>query len=84
MDTTLSLNELENSSELSIYPNPTKGMLNINSNTVITEVEIYNYLGQRVLFTKNLTIDISALSPNPYILKIYSYQKIKSIKFIKY
>lgn len=84
MDTTLSLNELENSSELSIYPNPTKGMLNINSNTVITKVEIYNYLGQRVLFTKNLTIDISALSPNPYILKIYSYQKIKSIKFIKY
>lgn len=55
----------------SIYPNPTKGLLNIKSKLPIAEITIYNNLGQ-LLFTaeeKN-QVDISTLSKGIYFVKI--------------
>lgn len=55
----------------SIYPNPTNGIFNINSNSTITEIAVYNNLGQ-LLFTseENNQVDISALSEGIYFVKI--------------
>ena len=62
----------ENTTNLfNIYPNPTNGFLNINSNISISEIAVYNNLGQ-LLFTseeKN-QIDISTLSEGIYFVKI--------------
>jgi len=55
----------------SIYPNPTNGVFNINSNSTITEIAVYNNLGQ-LLFTseeKN-QVNISSLSQGIYFVKI--------------
>jgi hypothetical protein len=54
-----------------LYPNPTNGLININSNTVISEIVLYNNLGQ-LLFNSEVTdqIDISSLSQGIYFIKI--------------
>lgn len=62
----------ENTATLfNIYPNPTNGLLYINSTISISEISVYNNLGQ-LLFTSEETnqIDISALSDGIYFVKI--------------
>ena len=46
-------------------------MLTIESKTVITEIEVYNQLGQLVLSNSNNNkIDLSSVSQGIYIVKI--------------
>jgi len=55
----------------SVYPSPTTGMLSIVSKTAITEIEVYNQLGQLVLSNSNQNeIDISSVSSGVYFIKI--------------
>ena len=57
--------------DFSVYPSPTSGVLNIESKTTITQIEIYNQLGQLVLSNSNQrTIDISSVSQGLYFVKI--------------
>lgn len=61
-------NQLTN---LSIYPNPTTGILYINYQTPISKIEIYNQLGQLLIEnTLSNEIDISNLNNNLYLVKI--------------
>jgi hypothetical protein len=57
--------------DFSVYPSPTTGILTIQSNTTITQIELYNQLGQLVLSNSNKnTIDISSVSLGIYFIKI--------------
>ncbi|TDI69057.1 MAG: T9SS type A sorting domain-containing protein [Bacteroidetes bacterium] len=57
--------------DFSVYPNPTKGILNIQSKTSISQIEIYTLLGQLVLSNSNKnTIDISSVSQGLYFIKV--------------
>ena len=59
------------SQEFHLYPNPTTGILNINSETTITQIEIYNQLGQLVVSNKDQnTIDISSVDQGVYFVKV--------------
>ena len=50
-------------SDFSVYPNPTTGILTIQSDFIIVEIELFNQLGQLVLSNSNTsTIDISEIS----------------------
>lgn len=54
-----------------IFPNPTIGLFKINSKTKIISIDIYNQLGQKVLFNNQKNnIDISKLSNGIYYIKI--------------
>jgi hypothetical protein len=62
---------------VTLYPNPTKGSLNISNNSAlaIEAVTIYNILGQRVQSTSvnnltNITIDVSDLETGNYIVEM--------------
>jgi len=56
---------------VSVYPVPSKNILNIKANTAIATIEIYNQAGQRVLSNAlQNSIDISALSQGIYFAKI--------------
>lgn len=79
----LSDDEFEISS-ISISPNPTRDILNINSVTSIDKVELYNVTGNKVseYFNTN-TIDVSNLEQGIYFSKIYSQGNIASQKIIK-
>ena len=58
-------------SDFSVYPNPTTGVLTVQSKTAIVQIEIHNLLGQLVLSNSNKnTIDISSVSQGLYFIKI--------------
>ncbi|UPT70465.1 MAG: T9SS type A sorting domain-containing protein [Flavobacterium sp. JAD_PAG50586_2] len=67
---TLSVDDFE-SDKVSVYPNPTNGILNIVSNVSIATIEIYNQLGQLVLSAKGASaVDVSSLSQGIYLLTL--------------
>lgn len=54
-----------------IYPNPTSGILYVESKHLISNISIYNILGQRIQKTKgNSQIDISKTQKGVYFLKV--------------
>ncbi len=69
-DRLLSVNE-NTLVDFSVYPNPTTGILTIQSKTNIVQIEIYNQLGQLVLSNnEENTIDISNVGQGLYFIKI--------------
>ena len=62
-------------------------ILNISYNKNITNVSVFNLLGQEV-FSKTSTtnisqIDLSNLSKGAYVVKVASEDLVKSIKIVK-
>lgn len=69
------------------YPNPVKDILSVSYISDITAVEVFNMVGQSVIF-KNLNvsegqIDMSGLSAGSYIVKVTAEGATKTIKLIK-
>lgn len=84
--TPLGIKTLVNNADLSMYPNPTTGVLNITTTAKAT-VEIYNMMGQNVA-TKEITtgantIDISNLSNGVYSVQITQNNAVTVGKVIK-
>ena len=52
-----------------IYPNPTDGIINIKM-AEFKEATIYNLSGQRIMWSTDNRIDVSALSEGVYIIKL--------------
>ena len=71
--------------ELSIYPNPVKDVLNIQSKNQIVKAEIYDVNGRILVSTslKGNSINVSELSKGNYIIKLFSKDKTTVHKFIK-
>ncbi len=69
------------------YPNPTTGILNLNSKETIEMVSIYNLLGQKVmdssLNTSSSTLDISGLSTGTYVMKVTVNGQTGTYKLLK-
>ncbi|MGY0392775.1 endonuclease [Bizionia sp. KMM 8389] len=85
--TNLSTDEF-NLSEVTIYPNPVKNVLNINfPNANETRISIYNVLGKKVIskeFSKSTgTINTEKLSNGIYIIRIQQGPNTLSKKLIK-
>jgi hypothetical protein len=86
IDTVLSNNTFDNSS-FSYYPNPVKGILTLDYNQNISNVAVFNLLGQQVI-TKTVNanqskIDMSNLSAGTYLVKVTADNQTKTIKIIK-
>lgn len=69
------------------YPNPVKNTLNLSSRQNITEVKVFNILGQQMIVKPlNNTqgeIDMSALPKGTYMVKVLAGNQVKTIKIIK-
>ncbi|GAB5565721.1 MAG: hypothetical protein Wins2KO_27840 [Winogradskyella sp.] len=81
-------NELLNLNELTednttFTPNPTKGILNINTSNNISKIEVYNALGSKLIETTTKFIDLSDYEDGMYFLKVFSNDKVLSKKIIK-
>ena len=85
-DASLSGSTFDNAS-FTYYPNPVKSVLNLSYSQAITNVEVYNLLGQRMsantLGTNQGQVDMSNLASGTYIVKVTSDNQVKSIKVIK-
>ncbi|MEZ4778277.1 MAG: T9SS type A sorting domain-containing protein [Flavobacteriaceae bacterium] len=73
---------------INIYPNPVKDVLTIASNTItISEVEIYDMLGNRVIVMSNpdttFNIDVSPLSEGIYLVRLSIEGKVLHKKILK-
>lgn len=81
----LSNTVFEKDDSINVSPNPTSGIININSNFNIKKIELYDVQG-RVLETQigeTKTIDISEKAKGIYFLKITSEKGSKVEKVIK-
>lgn len=75
------------SSDLKVYPNPVKDVLNISFTRDISNVEVYNLLGQKMI-SKSINahkgqIDMSDLSAGNYLVKVAIDDQVKVMKVIK-
>ena len=74
--------EIQNEETVTIYPNPTNGMVNIDGYEII-EVKVYNALGQLVKETKENVIDLSAQEAGIYILKVITPSGVITKQIVK-
>lgn len=60
--------------EIILYPNPTTGIINIQTKETIRAVSVYNSIGQKVTFNslnkENTSIDISNLPSGTYFIEV--------------
>jgi trimeric autotransporter adhesin len=76
------------SNKVSVYPNPVKDVLNIEVSTTISEVIIYNLLGQQIMTkvvnANESSIDVSSLNSGTYLVKVIATEgSTKTVKVIK-
>jgi len=77
--TSLSIDDFNDTSTLSIFPNPVNNILNIESREQINAVEIYAISGRKVLQSNQNRINVSKLNAGIYIIKVDN----KVTRFIK-
>jgi hypothetical protein len=74
--------------KINIYPNPTKDYLFIDGATTVSEVEIYNALGDKAIHLINdmsaerLKIDLSQKTRGIYFIKIISGSQLINYKIV--
>ncbi|WP_432669956.1 T9SS type A sorting domain-containing protein [Flavobacterium sp. SM2513] len=86
LETTLSTSDFDKNS-FTAYPNPVKDMLNVSFTQNISNVTVYNLLGQQVL-SMNMNankgqVDMSNLATGTYLVKVNTETAVKTIKVIK-
>ncbi|WP_353778526.1 PQQ-dependent sugar dehydrogenase [Winogradskyella sp. 3972H.M.0a.05] len=85
IDSSLSVDD-KNLSDIEMYPNPVKGILNFNFNGVsLSNVSIYDILGKEILTldtngTQELKIDTSNILSGVYIVELFGPNGEKSTK----
>ena len=77
----------QNFENLKLYPNPVADFLNITNDVEISEVNVINLLGQKVIGLKpnalSSSIDVSNLSPSAYVVEVISAGNKGTFKVIK-
>lgn len=79
----LSLNDVENTVSLTVYPNPVINTLSINSTEIIDRYAIYSLNGSEITKGNSSTVDVSKLSQGVYFISIDIAEKSIIKRFIK-
>ncbi len=83
----LSISGVNPKLDFKVYPNPVKDILNISYTQNITNIEVYNLLGQKVatkaVNTNQGQVGMSHLASGTYLVKITADNQTKTIKVIK-
>ena len=69
------------------YPNPVKNILNLSYDKAISNVAVFNLLGQEVMTkvvgTNQSQVDMSHLASGTYMVKVTADNQVKTIKVVK-
>lgn len=72
----------------SVFPNPTKELINIRSNLPIIKLSVFNDLGKMVyeqnVEESEIKLDVSQWAAGVYFISVTNHSKQSNIKFIKY
>lgn len=83
----LSTQDFDFGTYFTLYPNPAKEVLNIQTkqDVTINSVEIYNQLGQIVMATTNVvnSVDVANLATGTYFVKVNTEKGSANAKFVK-
>lgn len=80
----VSVEEQNGFDHLTIYPNPTNDMLNINPNHALYDISIYDLRGQLVSKAKEKnTVDVSAFPNGLYVVCITNWNNSRFFKMMK-
>lgn len=84
-DDILSNSDFTMSNTISLWPNPVKEILNINSlnEDIISAITIYDIQGKLIIESSNNSINVDSLSNGVYIVKISTNKGEYTKKFIK-
>ncbi|MDT0557084.1 T9SS type A sorting domain-containing protein [Ichthyenterobacterium sp. W332] len=66
----LNVEEVTNNLELSVYPNPTKDRVTIQTEMLLDHVELYDITGKRIAIFYTKDINVSNLNSGVYLMKI--------------
>lgn len=76
--------ELTKNNNISIYPNPTTGKLNISSNEKVNRITVFNVLGQNILdINQRTNVDITTFQSGIYYLNIETDKDHFKVKIVK-
>ena len=78
---TASVNNVGVDDNISLYPNPTSGIININAKN-IQQVSIYNINGELLFVTNKNTIDLSGYPIGVYVVKTTTKKEVNISKII--
>lgn len=74
-------------SALEVYPSPVKDILNVNYKSALSDLIVYDLLGQEVYTNEKtgnqLQVDLSALKVGVYIVKVAAKEGTYSFKMVK-
>lgn len=71
-------------SDLILYPNPSKNIIQLNSVASINSLRVFNAQGQEVLYLENETIlNIQHLNDGIYFMVVEAKDSIKKLSFVK-
>ncbi|MCK5787498.1 MAG: N-acetylmuramoyl-L-alanine amidase [Chlamydiia bacterium] len=80
----LSNDEYENNIQVSLYPNPTSGTLNVTADTDINKIEIYDVTGQLIIFNEfsdsSVNMSLDHLNNGLYIVRIITDKTVVNSK----
>jgi hypothetical protein len=86
----IGINDIQPNPTYNIYPNPTKGIVDVEINTMgdgTVEVAVLNIVGEKMLqklsTADNLTVDMTAFSPGVYVLKLTTSRGVFTHKVIR-
>jgi hypothetical protein len=87
VDASLSVDDVENQSAFTYFPNPVKNMLTLNAQNTIDKITVINMLGQEVLRTSpntsNAVIDMSSLQTGIYFVRVTINTLSQTVRVIK-
>jgi hypothetical protein len=66
----LGVNDTEKSKEISIYPNPSNGMLTVETSGTINNVSVLDMQGKTVYYTNEGVLDLSGLANGIYVITV--------------
>jgi hypothetical protein len=86
IDFTVGVPAIPQDMQISVYPNPVSNQLNITSGVVMTQVEIFNQLGQKVfgqvVKDTNFNLNTTGFNSGVYFIKITSDEGIATKKIM--
>jgi len=86
VDVALANNSFDNSN-FSYYPNPVKNILNLSYNQNISQVEVFNLLGQKMASNSfdatTAQVDMTSYTSGIYLVNVTSNNTTKTIRVIK-
>ena len=75
--------EKSNHSKISVLPNPSAGLFEVNSVKPVRKIEVFDFAGRKINAQNDLIINLSDHATGIYFLKIYSEGLTEVIKVLK-